>query len=104
VVCLDAQVLLHHRGMRCFSFILMLCGGCGHRNLVYKIYWSDGMLSFGAVTIDETVAASDYQPVSGDPVFADGETSKAIEVMLLDDVTCEDYELLDDGKVICSFK
>jgi len=44
------------------------------------------MLSYGTATIDNTAAASDYQPVSGALVFADGETSKAIEIRLLDDV------------------
>ena len=48
-----------------------------------------------ASTDDTATASSDYQPVSGTLIFADGETSKTIEVPQLDDVLYEGDETFD---------
>ena len=66
-------------------------------NVVLTVTRTSG--SFGEVSVDYTAtdgtatASNDYQVASGTLVFADGETSKTIDVTILDDVTYEGDEV-----------
>ncbi|QEF96411.1 Calx-beta domain protein [Stieleria maiorica] len=59
---------------------------------------SDGRISVNYATGDATaVADSDYTPMSGEIVLADGQTRKTIEIPILDDATAEGDESFHVG-------
>ena len=61
---------------------------------VMRVNGSFGQISVDYSTVDDTATAGeDYQVVSGTLDFADGETSKTIEVQLLNDVVYEGSEI-----------
>lgn len=68
----------------------------GNASVVITVLRNNGSLGLVTVdyyTVDDTaVAKNDYLPVNGFLVFADGETSKTIEIPLLDDETYEGDE------------